>query len=297
MTIDSRIRAWLEKQIGNVTHAEKLLGSTSSTLYRISTENERYVLRLFDNEEWVTDEPDLCEHEAAALNAASGARIKTPKLIAYEPDASVVGVGLLLMEHLVGEVWLHPDDMDDWLRQVAETLAAIHTIKAPNFAWQHFRYTAIETLKLPSWSQFPERWQVIIDILHSPEPVSPQVFIHRDYHMTNFLWQDGKLSGVVDWINACIGVAGLDVGHMRFNLSQLYGVDIADQFLLAYQAANPNFEYLPYWDIVSVGDTFLYEDKPPFIYQPWVEFGMQGLTEALLLERAEAYIASLLNRI
>ena len=115
--------------------------------------------------------------------------------------------------------------------------------------------------------------------------------------MTNFLWQDGKLTGVVDWINACLGYAGLDIGHMRVNLAQLYGIEISDKFLQAYQISNPDFEYTPYWDAVAIGDTALYDDEAPTIYPPWVDFGIQGLSDALMLERAEAYANHILKHL
>lgn len=295
MTLNSAIRTWVQEQIGNIIQEEKLQGSTSTTLYRISSVDKQYVLRLFDNQEWLATEPDLCEHEASALKTATSATVRTPECIAFEADATVAGMPLLLMELLPGEVCLKPDNMDDYLRQAAEALASIHRVEAPDFAWKHYRYKPIHDLKVPTWSAFPDKWQAIIDILQSPEPEAKTVFIHRDYHMTNFLWQDGKLSGVVDWINACTGYAGTDVGHMRFNLAQLYSTEISDKFLQAYQIANPDFEYMPYWDIVAIGDTILYDDKPPGIYQPWVDFGVEGLTQALMQKRAEAYAGHILS--
>jgi len=298
MSLSPEILRWLESQIGDITDSAQLAGSSSTTLYRVTDANGTgYVLRLYDNEEWLAVEPDLCPHEAGALQWAQSASVKTPRLIAHEPDASVAGIPLLLMEQLEGEVWLQPDDMSDWLRQAAEALAAIHAVKPDGFQWQFYRYTRIHQLKVPSWSQETAKWEKIIDILKQPVPETPTVFIHRDYHMVNFLWKDKQLTGVVDWINACAGSAGMDIGHMRINLSSLYGIDIADQFLEAYQTANPDFEYLPYWDLVAIGDTALYGDEPPAVYPPWVDFGMTGLSDALMMERAENFAASVLSRI
>ncbi|MEO0596894.1 MAG: aminoglycoside phosphotransferase family protein, partial [Chloroflexota bacterium] len=165
-----------------------------------------------------------------------------------------------------------------------------------DFAWHFKRYTPLEKLIIPTWTTQNAIWEQIITTVRQSAPSSPTIFIHRDYHMANYLWQDGKLSGVVDWINACLGPAGMDVGHMRVNLAELHGVDIADKFLDAYKRANPDFIYHPYWDMVAVCDVYLYDDNPPIVYQPWVEYGITVLTDALILQRAEAYVASLLNR-
>ncbi|WP_081412680.1 phosphotransferase [Fictibacillus gelatini] len=31
-------------------------------------------------------------------------------------------------------------------------------------------------------------------------------FIHRDYHPCNVLWEDGRLTGVVDWVNDALAL-------------------------------------------------------------------------------------------
>lgn len=297
MPLTDPILNWLQQHIGAIDKSTKLAGSTSTTLYHITAKDRQtYVLRLYDNEEWLAIEPDLCEHEAGALQAVASAQVNTPHLVAYEPDANIAGLPLLLMTCLEGDVWLQPDDMDDWLRQSAEALTTIHRLDAPDFAWTFYRYTPAETLKIPTWSPYTQKWQHIINILQADIPPTPQVFIHRDYHMTNFLWKDKQLTGVVDWINACVGYAGMDVGHMRYNLAKLYGYETANKFLSAYQQANPNFSYHPFWDLVAIGDTCLYDETAPSIYPPWLDFGITGLSNQLMIERTEAYTQHLLQQ-
>src|SRR5258707_1164666 len=80
----------------------------------------------------------------------------------------------------------------------------------------------------PAWSQKPAAWARAIEVLLAGPPPAPAVFIHRDYHPLNVLWQAGAISGVVDWINACRGPAGVDVAHCRTNLAQMYGPAAAD---------------------------------------------------------------------
>ncbi len=55
--------------------------------------------------------------------------------------------------------------------------------------------------------------------------------IHRDFHPDNVLWSDGRISGVVDWANACLGPAAVDVAHFRVNLAVLHGPATADAVL------------------------------------------------------------------
>ena len=125
-------------------------------------------------------------------------------------------------------------------------------------------------------------------------PTTKQTFIHRDFHPTNVLWHDGNVSGVVDWVNACRGPANVDVGHCRVNLALLHGVEVADQFLDAYlNVANREFEYNPYWDLLTIFD-FIEVNEPPTVYEGWINLEVRGLTDTMMRERMERYLISLL---
>ena len=134
----------------------------------------------------------------------------------------------------------------------------------------------------------------MIDIALGPEPAYRACFLHRDYHPVNLLFQDGRISGVVDWVNACVGPAGVDVAHCRGNLVTMYGVAVADRFLDYYQAlAGDTFRYDPYWDIASLVDGLPDE---PGVYPPWATFGLH-VTDAMAQERVEAWLLSLVARL
>lgn len=96
-------------------------------------------------------------------------------------------------------------------------------------------------------------WEKAIGAVAEFAPESREHFIHRDYHPSTVLWVDGQVSGIVDWPNACIGPAGVDLGWCRHNLVHLHGVEEADRFLDAYRSmAGPSFEYHPYWDLITL---------------------------------------------
>lgn len=78
------------------------------------------------------------------------------------------------------------------------------------------------------------------------------------------------------------------------NLAQLFDVQTADQFLSAYQKhAGPEFNYDPYWDLLSLIDILF---GPPKVYPGWEAFGVTGLTDKLMEERLDKYMISLLER-
>jgi hypothetical protein len=278
---------------------QRMAGATSSSLYLVMVNqkgnNSKFVLRLFTNEEWLGNEPDLATHEAASLEKAKETNVPVPQLTACDEIGECCGVPAILMSYLPGYVELKPADFDSWLYQIAETLFAIHSVNADDYHWKYFNWTETDDLKPPSWSEHPELWKHAFDVVLGPEPDEQSCFLHRDYHPTNILWQNGQVSGVVDWVNACCGPAGVDLAHCRGNLVPLYGVDVADRFLEIYiELAGGNFYYHPYWDInILVGKL----PGPPDVYPPWIEFGVRNLNHHLIIKRHDEFLVRAVSRI
>ena len=82
-------------------------------------------------------------------------------------------------------------------------------------------------------------------------PAYAPTFIHRDFHPGNVLWARGRVSGVVDWVNACAGPRGCDVATCRANLADLAGDRAADDFRAAYEALTGE-AFHPYWDMACI---------------------------------------------
>ncbi|GGB42625.1 hypothetical protein GCM10011409_20250 [Lentibacillus populi] len=291
---------WVVKAVDHhaeVVHVHQLKGSTSSTLFRIFLQTNQcmklVVLRLFDNKEWLLEEPDLALHEAASLSFAAKADIATPEIIAFDEKGEDCGVPAVLMTMLEGSVELKPDDQNNWLKGLAAALGKIHAVCADDFNWKYFTYNDIPSLETPSWTSVPEAWEQAIEIVKGLRPSVKTCFIHRDYHPTNVLYHKGKVSGIVDWVNACHGPAGIDVGHCRLNLAMLYDVETADRFLTAYQQHQGYaFIYDVYWDLVSLIDILF---GPPQVYPGWEAFGITGLTDRMMEEQLDRYVLSLLE--
>ena len=292
---------WLGRAVGATGCSLPIVpmgGATSSSLFRIEraggTAAEQYVLRVLDNREWLADEPDLASHEAAALDEAQRAGLPAPRLVAYADDDVGFGAPVVLMSFVAGAVALRPADTSGWLRTLAAQLAAIHRHPADGFPWRFRSWVNRAALVTPAWSAIPRLWERAIEFWLRTEPESRAVFIHRDYHPTNVLWRGGVVSGVVDWINACRGPAGVDVAHCRTNLAGMYGPAAADEFLTAYRVAADGFTYEPYWDVDSLLDMCL---AGPSYYPPWQEFGLGAIPPQVLRQRADAYLESVMKRI
>ena len=295
MLIKDKAANWVQQKLGVAVHSMKRLpGSTSSLLYEVKTANSTVVLRQYDNKEWLREEPDLVQHEAASLQKASAGNLSSPTLLGFDKTGDASGFSSILMSKVEGEVVIEPDDIHTWADELAKTLVGIHQVEASGFPWKYAPYTKLKDVKFPKWTKIPAVWKVTFDRLHGGVPEFHETFIHRDFHPTNVLWKNNKVSGIVDWPNACSGPAGIDVGHCRVNLALLHSVEVADLFLKAYEEqAEISFTYDSYWDIVSAFD-FL--DGAPVVYPGWEAFGVTGLTDGMMEVRLDNYMGSLMKK-
>lgn len=292
---------WVKVQLGEpaeIISIEPLKGGTSSLLFELAVQENGnvlyYVLRLFHKEDWLKKEPDLAKHEAASLQFAEQAGLPVPHLIAYDETGEDSGMPAVLMTKVAGSVVLQPANDEKWLDGLAAALAELHQTRAEGFPYKYFSYNDAFLLEKPTWSKVQNDWMRAFYIVSGSRPEAPECFIHRDFHPANVLWENGEVSAVVDWVNACRGPAGIDVGHCRVNLAQMYGISVANDFLAAYQRhAGSSFTYDPYWDLVSLTDTL---DGSPVVYPGWKAFGMTGLSNELMRHRLDDYLLSLLDR-
>ena len=301
MEIDPETQGWVERNLpagGTFLSAKRIAGATSASVfhiyYSVHEKIEACILRLFTNREWLAVEPDIPHHEAAALEFISRADLPVPQLMAVDETGVCCGVPALLMTEIPGQVDLLPRDMDSWLTQQAQFLLRLHELDGSAFLWHYRAYNQAAALQIPPESKHPELWERAIEIIRSPSPSFKTCFIHRDFHPVNLLWQNEALSGVVDWVNACQGPAGIDVGWCRHNLAGMYGVAAADRFLLiCQQVMGTTWSYHPYWDLITLLDLL---PHPFEVYTPWADFGLSQLTREILTQRDENYLSSLLSK-
>lgn len=301
MTFGADAYDWLVRSIAPSAQdfdIAQLKGSTSASVFLIrcsvGSTPRRFVLRVIDDQDWVAEEPDAADHEAAVLEEAHRANLRAPRLVAYSSEDIGFGAPVVLMSCLEGTVDLRPADFDKWLDGLAGELAMIHQHTADSLGWDYASWVGRHTLEVPEWTAVPHLWERAIRRALQPEPDFRPVLIHRDYHPTNVLWHNEALSGVVDWIAACRGPAGVDVAHCRVNLAKMYGPWAADRFLKTYSEVSEGFEYNPYWDVDAILDTCF--PRPKF-YTPWRDFGLDIIQPQMLNQRVDAYLESVMSRI
>ncbi|MGZ6722246.1 MAG: phosphotransferase family protein [Solirubrobacteraceae bacterium] len=250
---------WVTASVGfgaRVLGAEALAGGTSSAVHAMLVDTgasrpRELVLRRFVRLDWLAEEPDTAAREAEALELLADVDLPTPRLVAVDPDGSVAGAPSVLMSRLPGRVEWDPPVVGEFLRALAEPLPVIHSVRvSAGGVLPNYRAYPLRMRRPPAWAARPQIWERAFDVLDGESPSEERLFVHRDYHPGNVLWERGRVTGIVDWVNASIGSLWADVGHCRVNIASELGQEAADRFLDVYRAVSGRTdEYHPYWDI------------------------------------------------
>ena len=233
--------AWVEHALGGharVVGSRRLTGGLTSNVHELSVERngrrDQCVLRWWapsgESEGW---RARAVTQETAILTKLEGRGIPAPRLIA-STTAAALGGPALLMTRLPGTLQLMPRDRDQWLHEMALMLARIHALAIDGKPFTSWLDPG--QLSPPPDASRVEVWNDAIALAAAKPAPARSCFLHRDYQHFNMLWSGERLAGVVDWIEACVGPPGIDVGHCRLNLALLCSADVADRFLAIYEA-------------------------------------------------------------
>jgi aminoglycoside phosphotransferase (APT) family kinase protein len=249
----AELLAWVEQTLGSNTRVagwQRLTGGLTSIVQRLTVERsgrrEQYVLRWWvpDSEwkQWIARAVPL---ETAVLTKLEGSDIPAPRVIGATTDAALGGPAVL-MTCLPGTVDLMPRDRERWLRQMAQMLARIHALAVDGRPFEPWLDRS--RLSPPPDASRADIWREAISLVAAGRAPMRTRFLHRDYQHFNMLWPGERLTGVVDWVEACIGPPEVDVGHCRLNLTVLFSASVADRFRAMYEAESGR-RVDAWWDV------------------------------------------------
>ncbi|WP_083707280.1 phosphotransferase family protein [Intrasporangium flavum] len=242
--------AWAQEQIdAPVTSVRPLEGGLTSTMLELSDASGRgHVLRLMTNEPWRTHGAELTRRERAAQEAVADTPVPAPMSVALDADGAEAGVAAHLMTRLPGAPTREVDVAT--VEAMAGTLATVHAVR-PAEPFRTYQSWAWEAKRvLPAWTRHPASWTRAFEVLAQEPPGYLPTFLHRDFSHRNLLWSDGRVSGVVDWVEASTGPAWLDAAHAATTLALAHGPAPARAFLDAYRPLAPE-EPSAFWLVMD----------------------------------------------
>jgi aminoglycoside phosphotransferase (APT) family kinase protein len=116
---------------------------------------------------------------------------------------------------------------------MAQMLARIHAVALDGSPFESWLDRS--RLSPPPDASNAGVWRSAIALVAEERAAARTCFLHRDYQHFNLLWSRERLTGVVDWSEACTGPPEVDVGHCRLNLTVLFSADVADRFRAIYE--------------------------------------------------------------
>ncbi len=231
--------------------------------------------------------------------------VECPKLHALELNSDRLGGPAMLASFIEGAVDIAPTDPEGWAETLAAALPQFHRLDWREAKEPLRRIQPRPPLRPPTpplWlneagEEIRRSWNEVLGAAAAGVPAvayDAPTFLHGDYHPTNMVWNDGRITGVLDWTNSVVGPVGLDLAHCRVNLVCLFGVDIANRFLEAYRAVGlenalddrlqAHCDAVRCWTDANA-------------YEPWIELGRTDLTEEVLRERLDAYAVDIAKRL
>ena len=235
------LRDWMDdRELGEgpLTEMTALEGGTQNLLLRFVRGDRSYVLRR-PPEHKRKNSDETMRREARVLGALVGSEVPHPRLIAAEPDVTVLGAAFYLMEPIdgftptTGLPALHAGDprvrraMGFSLADAAAALGRVDHVSAgladfgkPDGYLE--RQVPRWQAQLDSYRELGGDWAPEIPHLdrvgawldaNRPDAFTPGI-IHGDYHLGNVMYRhDGPdLAAVVDWELATIGDPLIDLG-------------------------------------------------------------------------------------
>jgi aminoglycoside phosphotransferase (APT) family kinase protein len=280
----ARTLTWVADQVGagaaTIT-VERMPGAFASAVHAITIAGRGFVLRRW----WRENGSAVITGEASTLRSLATTQVPVPALVAADPKAVATDMPALLMTRLDGAPVVAPPDLDGFLDGLADALRAIHALPTDRGGYRPW----IESARVPAWAAHAEVWSRAIELVRGPMPEYERVFLHRDFHPGNVLWNGGVVSGVVDWTYACGGPAAADVAHCRANLNLLFGLDVADDFTRRYGSVR-DLAWFDLADVVSMASEELSLWR-------WHDAGRPDITAELITRRHEAFLMDALRRI
>ncbi len=243
--------AWAEETVGPVAEVRALEGGRTSTMLALTPcHGEAVVLRLMTVEPWRTHGAELTTRERDTQQLLAGTPVPAPRSLALDAAGERCGHPAHLMTLAPGRLELARVDADA-LGHLADLLARVHALE-PRDDGRLFQSWAWEAkYVVPPWASDPGPWQEAFALLHTPAPAYEPTFLHRDFGLHNVLWSQGRVTGLVDWVETSVGPAWLDVAHCATNLALRHGSEAADAFAAAYvdrTGRSPE----PYLDVMDV---------------------------------------------
>lgn len=247
--------------------------------------------------------PHAAVDEFRLLKILHNAALPTPTPYVVDESGEILPTPYLVIEYIDGQSEFAPADLSDYVAQVADELAQVHSLDTtsldlsflPNQTRTITERFGARPATLDTASIEARIWEALEPVGTIPQ-VNPSVLLHGDFWPGNLLWRDGRLVALIDWEDATLGDPLADFAISRFDTALFFGQKAMQNFTQHYQSAMPelDFTYLPYWDLCAA------LRAAPNVEAWSADFpslGRLDITETTMRESLNAFVAQALEKL
>ena len=244
--IDAEARVRSLDPEGRLLSAEPLAGGVSSHIRKLVFQTARGIEAVVERRPKVMPgKPPPAERtalEAALLARLPDLGIPAPRLRRFDPPDTLV------LDFLEGRAEPPPGAPASLIGPVAQTLATLHRL-GPEHGLPAMRTFTDPLPDLKAWR--PDLFPAGAPARPACPPFAgPLRLLHGDFWTGNLLWREGRLAGLLDWEDACLGDPMAELAAARCDLHRLYSAGAADALAAAYAALAPvDRARLAWWDL------------------------------------------------
>jgi aminoglycoside phosphotransferase (APT) family kinase protein len=240
----------------SLVHASPLIGGISAqvTLLQVALPDgstQKWIVRQHGEGDRRRN-PQIALDEFRLLQALKAVGLPVAAPIAV--DDACFDTPVIVVEYIEGTT----DITEAELPQFAAHLAHVHQVSPDAFAFLPRKadlYAKHISSRPPILDESLQegRIRAALETVGRIPQTNATVLLHGDYWQGNVLWQDGQLTGIIDWEDAVLGDPLADLGKVRLELLWAFGLEGMQRFTDLYHAQMPQVDLtlLPYWDLYA----------------------------------------------
>ena len=225
---------------GRLVSAQALAGGVSANVYRVAVvgpdKRQRSVVVRAHRPEHAGHDAQL---EFQLMQALYRAGIPVPEPLALDLHGQLVGAPYVLMRFVAGSSDMDAGDFEIRLPTMAQALHDVHSMPTTGLPELPMRMDPLPEAFdfLPADSDY----HFVADLLQGLDAThfdGQPVLLHGDFWPANLLWEEHRISAILDWEDAAVGDPLSDVACCALELRYLFGAAGERAFISAYEAAD-----------------------------------------------------------
>jgi aminoglycoside phosphotransferase (APT) family kinase protein len=218
--------------------ARRLTGGVSAQVYALEVAySSGAVAQMVLREHSPVESHYTAELEFDLLKALHSLDLPVPQPILFDAGCTLAANPFVIMTAIPGSSVIPAGNAFEYIDEMARQLFRIHQAPIQNLPTLPSRLDPLPEVfeYLPAaseWGGLKARLRALTDTGFKGAPC----LLHGDYWAQNLLWEQGRITGVLDWEDAAIGDPLSDVAGASVELRYLFGREGMQRFIAAYSA-------------------------------------------------------------